>query len=102
MHVLGGAGEAEPHRTVAGDRIEVDAGCRRDPQLVEPTGAQGLAVDAEMCDVGSHVERPVGRCEIGEAELGEPVEQQPTMQPVSGDVRLELLRAVERRERSSL
>ena len=71
-----GAGEAEPDVAVADLGVEVDAGRDRDAGLAEQVVGEAHRVVGQVADVGVHVERAVGRRQTGDAEGGQPLEQE--------------------------
>ena len=100
--MVGVAGVREADVCVAAAEVEVDPRRGGHAELVEPSPAQLQRVDAERVgevgDVGVHVERTVGRRDVGEPGAGEAVDQQRAVRAVARDVAVELVGAVERGE----
>ena len=86
----------------AARRIEVEARGHRDPGLGEDAGGERAAVVGQVADVGVDVEGAVGRGDVAEAGLRQPLEHQRPVGAVDGAVGLELLGGVERGERRHL
>ena len=79
-------------------RVEVEARGHRDPGLGEDAGGERPAVVGQVADVGVDVEGAVGRRDVAEAGLRQPVEHQRPVGAVDGAVGFELLGRVERGE----
>src|SRR5579859_4982035 len=69
------SGEAEPDELPAVDGVEVDARRDSDAGLVEQPRGPRHRVVGPARHVRVDVERPVGRCEFVEADLGQPAQQ---------------------------
>src|SRR3954452_25084998 len=100
--VVGAArvGEANPRVPARG--VEVEAGRRREADLVEPPRTQVHRVVGQMRHVGVDVERTIRIGDSGDTRCTESLEQQRSVAPIALDVAVELVLAIEGGESDDL